>query len=106
MVLDNFVVFEEGTPVRLHFTQHAMSDRTLRDPLTGLDKQLTVLVMSVDEEDGQTVAKLLSITSETLARQLQGYLPGGQYRAYDYTITKRGSGFGTRYNVVAMPRPG
>ena len=106
MVLENYVTFEEGRPKRLHFTSHAVSDRRLRDPLTGLEKSMTVLAMQVDEEDGLPVAKLLSITSEGLAAQIQGYLSGEQYRAYDYTITRRGAGFGTRYSVTAIPRPG
>ena len=106
MVLENYVVLPEGRPVRLHFTEHGMVDRDIPDPLLGFPKRVTTLVFLVDEEDGRPVAKSLDITAEGLAAQLAGYLVDQQYRRYDIIITRRGSGFGTKYTVVASPRPG
>jgi hypothetical protein len=104
MVLENFVTFVEGVPLRLHFVDHSLADRVITDPLTGLAKRITTLQMVVDEEDGLPVAKVLSITSENLASQIAGYLPDKAYRAYYFTITRRGSGFSTRYTVAVNPR--
>ncbi len=104
MVLDNYVAFEDGASKRLHFTADHLGDRPVRDPLLGVEKMLTVLVLQVDEEDGQPVAKLLSITSQNFAAQLAGYLPNQLYRGYDFIITRRGTGFGIKYTVIAIPR--
>ncbi len=105
-MLDNYVSFQEGVPKRLHFTDHALQDRLTPDPLLGFAKMLTVLVLVVDEEDGYKVSKTLSVTSGALAGQLSGYLVDRLYRGYDFVITRRGAGFGTRYSVTGIPRPG
>ncbi len=106
MVLENYVVFEEGVPKRLHFTDHHLGDRDMPDPLIGITKRLTVLTMVVDQEDGYPVSKILSITANSLASQLAGYLPDRSYTRYDWEITRRGAGFSSRYTVIATPRAG
>ena len=104
MVLDNFVRLEEGVPRRLHIVDHAIVTREIRDTLTGWQKPTTVLELRIDEEDGRPAAKVLSVTAEKLAAQLQPYLAGNLYRAHTFTITRRGSGFGTSYMVQVEPR--
>ena len=104
MVLDNYVTLPEGVPVRLHFTDHAVGDRQVMDPLLGFEKRISVLTLVVDEQDGRAVAKTLSVTSQNLAAQLSAYLTERVYRGYDYTITRRGAGFNTKFTVMAAPR--
>jgi len=103
-VLGNFVQLEEGVPTRLHFVGHTMVDRVIRDPLLGIDKPVTTLTMIVDERDGERVTQVLSVTSENLAAQLEPWLSGDRYKLNDFTITKRGTGFQTRYTVEVTPR--
>jgi hypothetical protein len=104
MVLDNYVRLEEGVPTRIHVADHAIVTREIRDTLTGWQKPTTILELRVDEEGGRPVAKVLSVTAEKLAQQLAPYLPGHLYRQYTYTITRRGSGFATAYQVQVEPR--
>lgn len=106
MTLDNYVTFVEGTPTRLHFTDHALQDRDIPDPLLGFSKRISTLVLVVDEQDGRPVAKTLSVTAQSLAAQLSGYLADRLYRGYDFVVVRRGAGFSTRYSVTAIPRPG
>ena len=103
-VLGNFVSFEEGVPRRFHFAGHTMVDKVIRDPVLGIDKQLTTLNLIVDELDGERVTQVLSVTSENLAAQLQPWTSGQRYLTNDFVITKRGAGFQTRYSVEVAPR--
>lgn len=103
MVLSNYVTFEEGIPRRLHFTDHSFGDKEILDPVAQITKKVTTLVLVVDREDGHAVSKTLSITSENLASQLAGYLSDRAYRKYDFSITRRGSSFATRYTVDVIP---
>lgn len=99
MVLDNYISFIPGFPKRLHFTSHALVTKEIQDPLLGRAKPVTSLVFTVDREDGAPVAKTLSVVSERLATSLEPYLEDGAYRSLDFTITKTGAGFRTRYSV-------
>ena len=103
-MLDNYVQLREGVPTRLHFTAHRLGDRPLRDPLLGIDKVVTVLDLVVDEEDGARVSKVLSVTAQGLASQLQPYLQAEILPRYTFTLPRRGSGCATRYLVAAAPR--
>lgn len=103
-VLDNIVKLPEGIAKRLHFTSAAFQDRAIKDPVTQETKVVTVLVLVVDQEDGVTVAKTLGVTAEGLAAQLAPYLDAGRIGSHDFTITRRGSSFATRYAVEASPR--
>ena len=104
MVLDNFVTLEEGRGRRLHFTDHQLVTGEMPDPLLGIAKMVTRLVFVVDEEDGAPVAKTLSIPSSKLASQFTPYLADKSYRRFVYTVTRRGAGFLTDYQVDARVR--
>ena len=102
-LLDNVVRLEDGVPKRLHFTAWSVGDREITDPLTRLVKRVSVLQLVVDREDARPVAKTLGVTSEALAAQLRPYLDAGAISLYEITITRRGSGFQTRYQVDVSP---
>jgi len=104
MVLENYVMLKTGVPARLHFTDHTIQKRTVTDPLTGKPATRNVLVLEVDRLDGREVAAKYSIMAETHANQLAPYLPGKEYRGYDFTITRTGEGFLSRWTVGVIPR--
>lgn len=99
MVLANYIVLEPGIPKVLHFTSHYLGPRALVDPDSRHEKRLNVLEFQVDREDGVEVSKVLSITSEKLARELSPFLPDGAYLRMIFTITKSGAGYRTEYSV-------
>ena len=105
MTLDNYIKLLDGVPMRLHFTDHAVGDRLVMDPVLEFEKRVTVLTLVVDEEDGRPVTKTLSVTAQNLAAQLSGYLSERIYRGYDFVLTRRGLGFATKYTVMIFPRP-
>ncbi len=103
-MLMNYVQLEKDIPLKLHFTDHYFVQRLILDPTTGRKKSVKSLVFWVDEENGQPVAKTLSILSEKLSRKLQPYLAEESFKAYDFVITKKESGFTTDFVVDARPR--
>jgi hypothetical protein len=103
-LLDNVVQLREGVPKRLHFTDHAIADVEIQDPLLQRPKMVTRLTFTVDEEDGSPVAKTFSVLSERLAGDLGPYLPERAYRSLEFVITRRGTGFATSYTVLRIPR--
>jgi len=103
-MLMNYVELTPEIPLRLHFTDDYRVQRDLPDPLTGKTKRVDSLIFWVDEVNGQPVAKTFSIVSKGLAALLEPYLSDKAYREYDFTITKRGSGFATQFQVDALPR--
>jgi hypothetical protein len=104
MVLQNYVMLQQGVPARLHFYDHAVEVRTITDPGTGRPANRNVLVFEVDNLNGNPVSSKFSTMSEKLAGQFAAYLPDKGYRTYDFIITMRGSGFQTAYTVQAIPR--
>lgn len=104
MVLRNYVELEPGIPARMHFADHAFTEKEIRDPATGLPKVVRTLVFQVDRLDREPTGALYSVTSEKLAVQLQPYLEGKRYRDVDFVITRSGSGFLTEYQVRPEPR--
>ncbi|MDR7492445.1 MAG: hypothetical protein QN122_13490 [Armatimonadota bacterium] len=103
-LLQNFVRLEPGESKRLHFVDHAIAPRDIRDPVTGLVRPVRTLVFIVDMEDGVPVQKTFSVTASRLAAEFAPFLTDRLYRAFDFVITKHGSGFGTTYTVVRVPR--
>jgi hypothetical protein len=99
MVLRNYVELTPGVPATMHFTDYAFDSREIRDPRTGLVKQLNTLVFSVDRLNGVAVGGLYSVSADKLAKLLAPYLPDGAYRGLLFTITKLGSDFLTSYEV-------
>lgn len=105
-VVENFVRLTEGIPKRLHFKDHAYVTRRIRDPVTGWEKNVTVLEFLVDFEDGRPVEKVFSVIQSKLEAALMPYLEGKRYRDYLFTITRIGTGFTTEFRVEVSPWPG
>ncbi len=103
-VLGNFIKLVEGVPKRLHFIDHSFQQKTLMDPVLGRPKTLTSLSFLVDEEDGSATSKTFSVTSEKLAARLQPWLEARKYVSVNVTITQRGRGFLTDYEVAFAAR--
>ena len=103
MPLGNIVILEVGIPERMHFASHVIADRDITDPSTGRPGIRKVLEFSVDKLNGQPANAKFSTMSETLYAQLEAYLPNGIYRGYEFIVTKRGSGYRTKYTVDKIP---
>ncbi len=104
MVLQNYVMLQQGVPARLHFYDHLIESRTITDPSTRQPAARNVLVFEVDQLNGNPVNSKFSTMAEKLAGQFAAYLPDKSYRNYDFIITMRGTGFQTAYTVQAVPR--
>lgn len=103
MVMMNYVVLQEDVPTRLHLTDHYWVDRMIWDKVMEKEKPIRSLMFAVDREGGQVVMKSFSVLSNRLAEQLSPYLHNSRHRDFDFIITMRGTGFGTRYEVEAIP---
>lgn len=103
MVLNNFISLEEGVPTVMHFADHEIQPRDVRDPLTGRVKPLNVLVFRVDELNGQSVSSEWSITSERAASNFAPFLEDKSYVTRLWTVTARGTGFAREFEVVSTP---
>jgi|YelNatPaOPRAMG01_1025707.scaffolds.fasta_scaffold46034_4 hypothetical protein len=99
----NFVRLVEGIPKSLHFVDHTLTRRKIRDPETGFEKEVQVLVFRVDYEDGRKVDKTFSVIQQKLASFFTPYLAGKTYRDVLFTITKIGTGFTTEFKVETSP---
>lgn len=99
MPLGNWVMLESDVPERMHFTDHLVEARDTTDPTTGRPTTRNVLVFSVDRLNGASVNAKFSTMAETLYAQLEAFLPNQVYRQYEFIITKRGTGYRTKYTV-------
>ena len=88
MTLENWVKIEPGTSTRLHLVDHRMVERTITDPLWGVEKTVRTLMFRVDKQDGKPVEKSLSVLSDRLLQDLSPYLEGRAYAAYDWVVSK------------------
>ena len=104
-VVENFIRLRPGIPKRLHFVDHTVVEKTIRDPLTKWPKRVRALVFRVDWEDGMSVDKQFSVIQYKLAEQLAPYLPGKIYRDYLFEITQHGRGFTAEFEVKVLPWP-
>jgi len=104
MVLANYVKLTPDVPKLLHFIDHAITEKTIMDPLLKRPKTVRSLVFFVDEEDGAMVTKTFSIISEKLAARLWPYVEEKKYVNYNFRITQRGRGFLAEYEVEVIPR--
>jgi len=93
MVLQNYIILEEGIPAALHFTDHVITAREITDPVTQETKTVNALVFSVDELNGRPVSAHYSTVSEKHALTFQPYLDGKKYARYTFVITQMGKGF-------------
>ena len=105
-MLENYIKLVPGVPVRLHFAAHAIVDKAITDPLTGLPGTRRSLVFNVDRENGVEVSKTFSTLAEKLAVFLEPDLFGERYKLYEYTITQIGFSFQTRFSVGKIPFKG
>lgn len=104
MVLQNFIVLQEGIAAVMHFADHELAERDIVDPLTRREKVITILEFTVDRLGGEAVNTVFSVTSEKLAQGLQPWLEGKRYRDFTFIITRRGRGFRTEYEIQTSAR--
>ncbi|MCK9598664.1 MAG: hypothetical protein M0R06_06460, partial [Sphaerochaeta sp.] len=97
MVLQNYVILEEGIPAKLHFFDHHIESRTITDPATGQPGIRKVLVFEVDYLNDKPVVGRYSTMSEKHALDFSPYLPTKDYKYFDFIITMRGEGFRRSY---------
>lgn len=103
MPLGNIVMLEAGTPERMHFTDHIVADRDITDPLTGRPGVRKVLEFTVDRLNGVAANAKFSTMSESLYGMFEPFLVGKLYRGYEFIVTKRGSGYQTKYSLDKLP---
>ena len=99
MVLENFIRPVTGTVEVLHFSDHEIVARSIKDPATGRQKIRNVLVFQVDERNGKASNTEYSFTSEKGASQFAAFLADKSYVNYLWTITPRGSEFQREYEI-------
>jgi len=104
MVLRNYIEFEDGVPARLHFVTGQLIDKTITDPLTRQPKQVTSLVLQVDQLNGEAIGAQLSVIQEKLAAKLKPWIDNGRLADVDFIITARGAGFLRDFEVQVLPR--
>jgi hypothetical protein len=100
----NWVRLEPGKPVRLHFSDHNLAQRTITDPWFKGPKSVQSIVFRVDSVDGVAVDKVFSVISDKLRGDLQGYLPDKRYVNYDFVIVKDAPGTVPPRLVTVEPR--
>ena len=111
MPLQNYVIFKNGVPERLHFVDHVYEQITITDRTTGKAAPRNRLTLTVDEINGSKVdahglpiiAKL-SALAEGLTAKLEPYLPNKDYLKFDFVITLTGEGYLSKYTVQVIPR--
>jgi hypothetical protein len=106
MVLQNYVILEDGKPARLHFTDHTIERRVITDAKTLQPVARQTLVLHVDRLDGRAVEASLSTMAKGLADQFEPYLKDKAYRNYEVLITQRGDEFQRRWTVMFIPLAG
>jgi len=104
MVLQNYVILQEGVPARMHFVDHEITSREITDPLTNKPKTVKALVLTVDELNGTPIHGFYSTISEKHAVQFSPYLEGKTYREKVITITQMGKGFSRDWLVKVESR--
>ncbi len=97
MSLGNWVVLKPGVEVKLHFKEHRITPRAIKDPFWKVDRMVNSLLFLVDREDGQPVDKMFSVISDRLAQEFEPYLVDGSYKLYEWTIVKGD-------NIMVPPR--
>jgi hypothetical protein len=103
MVLENYVILQDGVPARLHFYDHSFQKRPITDNVSGLPATRNVLVLEVDFVNFRPVTAKLSTMAEKLAAQFAPYLEGNAYRNYDFVVTQTGEGFRRSWSVQVIP---
>mgnify|MGYP001605611033 CR=1 FL=1 len=101
---ESFVKLVEGVAKDLHFADHALTMRPIRDPVTGFTRDIQVLSFAVDEEDGQSVNRVYDITSGKHRADFEPLLEGRVYRHFTFRVTVRGVSFARSYTVERFPR--
>jgi len=104
MVLENHVVLQNGTPTRMHFTDHRVEARPITERQTGRPAIRNVLVLDVDQLDGRPVHALFSTMAEKLAARFSPYLADKGYRGYDFVVTQNGDGWTRDWTTRWIPR--
>jgi hypothetical protein len=102
--ISNFVMLAPGIEVRLHFVDHRITPRMVRDPIRDVMVSRESLVMYVDEVNGQPVDKMYSILSQKHAAEFAGYLTNKSYLQYNFVVIKDSAGTVPPRIVSVTPR--
>lgn len=103
MVLQNYIILQDGVPARLHFRDHAIVRKTITDPSTLQPASRNTLVFDVDRLDGREVDAQLSIMAEKFATLFEPYLEDKSYVDYEFIVTATGEGFRRQFTVQPVP---
>jgi hypothetical protein len=103
MVLQNFVVLQDGVPAVMHFRSGQIVEKDITDPLTRQPKRVRVLEFQVDRLGGAATEATFSVTSEKLAQTLMPFVEQGRLASTTFIVTKHGSGFRTEYETQTLP---
>ena len=104
MVLQNYIKLTPGVPARMHFTDHTIPVKEIRDPDTGRIKDLNTLVFEVDELDSRPVHSTYSITSDKHALDFAPYLADKSYRNFTFEVTQIGDRYTRTFKVMPTRR--
>ena len=102
-MLESYIRLEEDVPAAMHFAGFTYSPRAIVDRLTGNPKTISALVLEVDVLNGERVRSRFSVLSEKLQQTLAPYLDRERFRDFTFHLTQRGSGFGTDWEIQALP---
>jgi len=103
MVLQNYIILQDGVPARLHFRDHLLMTKTITDPTSRQPASRNTLDFDVDRLDGRPVISKMSIMAEKFAGKFQPYLADKSYVDYDFIITVTGEGFRRNWTVQPIP---
>jgi len=97
---EQFVKFVAGKPKTLHFLEWNKVTQDFIDEATGKTKKVPSVVCVINNEDGEDVSKVLTITSKRLISELSSLLL--MNKPFTAEITQFGAGFNTEYEVKEM----
>ena len=102
-ILENWVKLVPGIEKKLRFSGGSKQARQITDATTKVQKNVNTLVLRVTMEDGQTVQKDFSITSERLAGEMSPYLDPAKLTAFEFTFLKGSVAFSAPQLVRISP---
>jgi len=103
MTIDNgVVVLPDGLPVKLRFSAMRLADGRRKDPDTGFESSVKRFVAQVVEMNGQPMTEILDTLAEGLWQKLLPYAGDANLSNRQFTITKTGSDYVTKYTVAVQ----
>lgn len=96
------VVLPDGLPVKVRFSAMRLVDGRRKDPDTGFESSVKRFVGQVIDLNGQPVMEIFDSLSENLWQQLMPYADDANLSSRQFTITKTGSGYLTKFTVAVQ----